>query len=339
MSIKLKLAQMGFDRGKQSEFLYDWMTLLEDGFNPPDAIDKKREVAIGGEKMLCDAIVTSLSRGGGFSEPMIGWFPPIITNSIAHTEDKGMLNDVLPQLHNSYSKEQSIVSDFLKKNMYPITLFFLFSYIYVLLNDKFLTVISKIVVGELPGQYHFLAFYGNLIEHYLIWIVLAIAGVIWGLHYYLTNVVNWMRPYLDNVIVFKQYRQFAYSNFLIMLAMYLNHGIAFRNAIDYLRNNATPYLYYHLSMMQSNIKHTVNQVDAMNTGLIDPHIISRLRSLSESKGFANAMGRMATRAQEHANRSAQVLINIVFYLLTILDAILIGVAFFCLVSTSSLVVT
>jgi type II secretory pathway component PulF len=335
MAINKQIDQLFFQSAQQEAFLNDWYALMVDGFTPTRAIEKINEFATGHSKLLCQDILLSVSQGGKLAVGFDGWFNKIVVDSIAYAEDTGLIKNILPHLIESYTKEQSIIPLFLMKVMYPFSFFVVICFLYVILHKEYVPEVTLLTQGDLPLNIIFIDHFGWFIAHYY-WLIILIVGLLaMYLRYYLVNVVSRQRLFLDQVLLFKQYRQVTYANLLTMIALLMRNGLKFRDILSTLKTTSSPYLYHHLQIMQKNMRHTKSIAEAMDTGLIDAVIISRLNALSETSGFAEAVSKMARRARDHAYNGMVMMVNVSFVFLMCSVASLIGVALFALVATST----
>ncbi len=219
--------------------------------------------------------------------------------------------------------------------MYPFSFFVVVCFLYVILHREYIPEVSLLLKGDLPLHIVFIDYMGWFIAHYYWLVCIVVTLVTLYLRYYLVNVVSKQRLFLDQILLFKQFRQVTYANLLTMIALLMRNGLKFRDILSTLKGTSSPYLYHHLQIMQKNMRHTRSIAEAMDTGLIDGMLISRLNVLSETSGFADAVSKMAKRARDHAYNGLVLMVNVLFIFLMCMVASLIGVALFALVSTST----
>ena len=330
-----RLDQWFFQPAQQEAFLSDWYALITDGFTPTRAIEKIDEFATGRSKLLCQDILVSVRQGGKLAVGFEGWFNKIVVDSISSAEDTGLFRNILPHLIESYSKEQSIVPLFLIKVLYPLSFLIVICFLYVILHKEYVPEVLLLTQGELPLNIVVIDKLGWFIHHYF-WLILllVVLAACYG-RYYLSNVVSPRRFFLDQLILFRQYRQVTYANLLTMIALLMRNGLKFRDILSNLKTTSSPYLYHHLQIMQKNMRHTKSIAEAMDTGLIDEVVLSRLQALSETSSFPDAVTKMARRAKDNAFNGLVMMVNASFIVLMCAVAGLIAMALYALVATST----
>ncbi|MHC8347754.1 hypothetical protein [Pseudomonas sp. RT6P73] len=120
---------------------------------------------------------------------------------------------------------------------------------------------------------------------------------------------NWrgrIRSKLDKIplLPWKAYREREANNFLVSLAILLqsnNHGM--KEAMERMRQFASPWLAWHLSLMLKRLELTPNMpARALDTGLFSIRVMDRIEDYSERTDFNKAMRMLAF---DHGDKEVQ----------------------------------
>jgi toxin co-regulated pilus biosynthesis protein E len=137
----------------------------------------------------------------------------------------------------------------------------------------------------------------NFLQSWWFIVIALIAGTFIGFAYVLKNVVGDLRRSFDQIIPFTIYRQLAAARFMETLGLLISNGVVFKQALKILQQQASPYLMWHLIMMELRLgRGRGNIAEVLDTGLISDDDIVRLKAIADAKGFEHALIRLGKAA-------------------------------------------
>jgi type II secretory pathway component PulF len=130
----------------------------------------------------------------------------------------------------------------------------------------------------------------------------------WCIRWVLQNLSGSLRTSLDSLPIFSLYRDFIAAQFMETTGLLLTNGIVLKRALVLLKPKASIYLQSHLVMMEFRLSSGFDNIaDVLDTGLISPADLQRLKVIAKGKGFTAALSRLGQRANQRAVNTAQIL--------------------------------
>jgi toxin co-regulated pilus biosynthesis protein E len=163
-----------------------------------------------------------------------------------------------------------------------------------------------------------------IIESWWWVLIIAIVTIAIILRRILTNYTGEFRPMLDRVPPFSFYRRLVSARLLETLGLLVANGVVFKSAIKVMQYQANPYTLSHLIKMEHLLSMgRTNIADVLDTGLVEPNELMRLRVMAEVKGFEHGLIRMGIRGTEQATQTLKFISRIIGGIFLICGAFLI----------------
>jgi type II secretory pathway component PulF len=294
-----------FNRKYQQAFLEDLAALIEDGVSASQAIDLIIRVTSGITKRVAEDIAVSIAKGQSLADGMQAWFSPTIVEVIRVGEANGALPQTLRGAANSYTSYGNAFNSFLSSTVYPLSVVVLALGISVFVKDSVLSGFLKIKpeLEQWPAQGRFLYHIGTLVGSGWWLILLTLAVLILIVNNILKNVTGETRKWVDDIPLLSLYRSSLAARFMETLGLLLANGVMLRQALSTMQHEASPYLSWHLLQMEYHLSGgQENIADVLNTDLVSPSDLMRLRVVAASKGFAPALISLGRQARERTTK-------------------------------------
>lgn len=306
--LQQRLKRYDFGARKQQRFLEDLSVLIDDGVPANRAIEMLSKIYKGSSKKAALAIVDGIASGKTLTESMVGWFDITTLELIRVGEAGGMLGQIIKNASEGLSRKAGSMAAVIGALLYPITVLIAGCFIMVYINNSIFVDFKAIKpVASWPAIGKELIFFANIIQDWYWLLILAIVGVIATLWYMLPNYVGEFRKTLDTIPPFSIYRTLTAARFMDNLGLLIINGVIFKNAINIMQKNATPYLLVHIMHMEHLLATGKDNIaDVLDTGLISNEDILRLRVIAEAKGFEHALVRLGGYAAEKGNRTIKI---------------------------------
>ena len=296
-----KLNTARFTPVKQQGFLEDLAALIDDGVSAHQAVEMMLKISTGITAQCLDGIMTSLAEGRQFADGLSNWFPPHIVEMIRAGESAGTLTRAMRAAAETLSQKNQAISSLLASLTYPIIVLLVACGVIVFFNHFIFADFKSILpVTQWPLHAQMLVGVGYEIEHWWwLWLLLLII-VVSSAAFILRDYNGEFRPFLDRFPLLSIYRELIAARLMQTLALLIGNGMVLKQALAVLKDHANPYLSSHLLSMEYRLGAGTESIgDVLNTGLINPNDILRLRLVIRNKSFESALLRLGQQASRN----------------------------------------
>jgi toxin co-regulated pilus biosynthesis protein E len=301
-----------FGKKAQLAFLEDLYLLINDGIPANRAIEMMAQVSTGLTHDVASTLADKISQGQPLAEGMKEWFSPNVVEIVRVGEAGGALGQTMKSAINMLSQQGVASSAFIGAVAYPLLVITIACVIILYLNNSVFGQFRLIKPeDQWPEAGRRLVNVANLIQHWW-WLVLVSIGVIiLTFRWLLANYVGEYRSTLDGFPPFSFYRKLTAARLLETLGLLVANGVVFKSAIKVMQYQANPYMHYHLVMMEHLLSMgKTNIAEVLDTGLVEPQDLMRLRVMAEVKGFEHGLIRMGIRGTEQATDTLKTIARI-----------------------------
>ncbi|HVX00823.1 MAG TPA: hypothetical protein VHA52_10375, partial [Candidatus Babeliaceae bacterium] len=237
----------------------------------------------------------------------------------------GALNETIKSAINTLTQRSSSLTSLISAISYPILVIVMACAVIIYLDNSVFVQFRLIKpIEEWPQSGRDLVNVASIIQTWWWLVVFGIVALIVGLRITMNNYTGEFRPLLDKFPPFSLYRRFAAARLMETLGLLVANGVVFKNAIKIMQYQSTPYVGYHLMMMEHLLSTGKGNIaDVMSTGLIDDADIIRMRVMAEVKGFEHGLIRMGIRGSEQSTKTLRLISRILGGLLLTIGALLI----------------
>lgn len=311
---KLSLAfrRWRFGNKAQLGFLEDLFTLINDGIPANRAVEMMSKLSTGLPKEVATSLAEKIGEGQPLAEGMKGWFSPNVIEIVRVGETGGALAMTMKSAINMLSQQGVAMGSFVAAVSYPLLVILIACIIIIYLNtsvfDQFRAIKPE---DQWPDAGKRLVSVANMIQHFWWTVILGVFAIGAILRWLMINYVGESRVLLDKYPPFSFYKRLVAARVLETLGLLVSNGVVFRSAIKVMQHQANPYMGYHLAMMEyllSTGKTNIGEV--LNTGLVNPQDLMRLRVMAEVKGFEHGLIRMGIRGTEEATATLKAIAKI-----------------------------
>jgi len=191
-------------------------------------------------------------------------------------------------------------------------------------NSVFTQFLNIKPLAQWPDSGQRLVALADLIQNWWWVLVIAVIAIVLAIRWVMVNYTGELRPILDGFPPFSLYRRFAAARVLETLGLLVANGVVFKSALRVMQYQANPYVSSHLVMMEHLLSMgKTNIADVLETGLIAPDDLMRLRVMAEVKGFEHGLIRMGVRGSEQATATLKVISRITGGILLVTGGLLI----------------
>ncbi|MBV9576289.1 MAG: hypothetical protein JO149_06665, partial [Gammaproteobacteria bacterium] len=163
-----------------------------------------------------------------------------------------------------------------------------------------------------PPEGQRLVFIANMITGWWWAVILSVVLVVVVFRWLMINYVGGLRPLLDRYPPFMFYRRLVTARLLETLGLLVSNGVVFRAAIKVMQLQANPYMRIHLDEMEHLLSTGKSNIgDVLDTGLIEPQDLMRLRVMAEVKGFEHGLIRMGIKGAEQVTATMKTISKII----------------------------
>jgi type II secretory pathway component PulF len=317
--------KLQFGRKQQQAFLEDLSSLMNDGVAVNQAIETIRDVSSGIMQRVAAHIANQIAQGKLLADGMQGWFKRPLVEIIRTGENSGTLTTTLTAATRSFSQQSSAITALINALLYPLTVVLLALGVSVFIKNSVLISFAKIKpVAQWPSVGQTLFYIGEITQTWW-WLVLLLIIVIFILIAKLMrDFTGDLRHRIDNLPLLSLYRDSVAARFMETLGLLITNGVVFKKALNIIQMEASPYLAWHLVMMEYRLSGgTDNIADVLDTRLIRPTDLMRLRVVAKGKGFEYALINLGRQANEKNSKTIALtgkIFGVLFLLLAALIA-------------------
>ena|SRR3989338_9385769 len=299
-SFQIKLQHCLFSRSEQQAFLEDLRSLIEDGVPVNQAVETIYQISKGPQKQVAKGILDQLSHGQPFAEGLTKWFPQAIVEIIRAGEESGTLAENMNAASRALQQQSKVGTAFLSSLTYPVIVIIIGFLVAIYIRHSVFTNFEAIKpISQWPQNGKLLIVIADFVQHGWWALLLLIGMIIIGICYSLTHLTGTLRHTLDTLPLFSLYRNIIAARLMETLGLLLSNSIILKNALTILQHNATPYLAWHLLLIEFRLSGgRENIAEVLDTGLVSKEDILRLKVIAKGKGFEHALIRLGIFASE-----------------------------------------
>lgn len=300
IDLATRVERLLFSTAEQQAFLEDLGTLVDDGVPANKAVQVIGRVEKGPKRKVADHIGLKISQGRTIAEGMQGWFSPAVIELVKAGEQGGTLAENIRMAAESMGKKSDTFSSLLSSLTYPLVVLLAGCIVLIYMNHSVFPQFESIKpIDQWPSNGQNLVAIADFLQGWWPVVLGAIIGLIILFYLSVKNVVGEPRAILDSIPGFNIYRQLVAARFMETLGLLIANGIVFKQALKILQQNASPYLSWHLQMMEMKLaRGRGNIAEVLDTGLINAEDIVRLKAIADAKGFEHALIRLGKSAGE-----------------------------------------
>ena len=289
--VEQKLQQLQFGAKAQRAFLEDLLSLMRDGVPVGQAVDTISQISSGLNKEVALHIMRRLSQGKQLADGMRLWFSRATIEIIRAGESSGTLEQTMASALESLGQQSSAVGGLVSAMVYPLTVFVAALAMVVFVKNSVLVnflQIKPLSVWPAMGKNMYLL--AVLVEQWWWLVLLVVACVAVSLIKMFQHLTGDLRLMLDNVPGWSLYRDMNAAKFMETLGLLIANGVALKKALTIMYKDASPYLTWHLLMMEFRLgSGKENIADVLDTQLIKESDLVRLKVVARGKGFEQAL--------------------------------------------------
>lgn len=321
----LAIKRFQFGTKAQLGFLEDLSLLINDGIPATRAIEMMSQVTTGLSREVALSIGYKIAEGQPLAEGMKEWFSPNVVEIIRVGESGGALAQTMTSAINMLSQQGMAFGAFFTAIAYPLFVIGIACCVIVYINNSVFEQFRLMKpLDQWPDAGLRLMMIANLIQSWWWVVLLVIVAFILLLKRMTSNYTGELRPLLDTVPPFSFYRRLTSARLLETLGLLVANGVVFKSSIKVMQLQANPYLGYHLAQMEHLLGlGKTNIADVLDTGLVAPEDLMRLRIMAEVKGFEHGLIRMGIHGAEQATNTLKLIARITGGILLACGALLI----------------
>jgi len=297
-----KIKAQLFTPKQQQAFLEDIATLVEDGIPAKQAVEVLNKLAAGLTAEVADNVLTKLSEGKYLADGLVGWFPVSVIEIVRAGEEGGTLAKTLQAAAAALAQKNTAITSLLSSLTYPLVVLSLGLGVSVFIKESVFDSFTAIKPVDLwPGNAQAALALGSFVQYRWFVMLALLIGFFVGLSFFLRYYIGVGRQFVDTLPVLSLYRQVIAARFMETLGLLISNGVVLKKALKIMQYNANPYLSAHLMTMEYRLGGgKENIAEVLDTGLINPEDLMRLRVIARGKGFEYALLRQGRRANERS---------------------------------------
>jgi len=288
-----------FSKADQIDFLKDLVDSLPYVGTPMPILNMLEKHAQGGRKVIAQQMINHLNAGHPLSDAMAGWFDPILINATRVGEEHGVLVESLAPVLKTFTKNSASVKEALKSFIYPTVLTVFAVFLILNLNNELFPSLLPLVnndVSRFPLPLKALWDLGNGISDYGVIALVTFCLGIWLFSRLLQSDFAAFSRWRYELPVFKHYAYLKGAGFMQMYATLKRINVLEMEIVHMAMDDATPFYYAHLERFEQSLTEGLgNMADVFDTGLLAPEMVDRLRLLSGSERFVDALEVASTK--------------------------------------------
>ncbi|MBD1577094.1 hypothetical protein HC723_11690 [Vibrio sp. S11_S32] len=301
------LRRRTFKQAQQLALIEDLILSMKSKQSALEAMRSNVEFCDAKNLKAFNGILDVLSIGKPLSEAMNGWFDPMIVLCVKAGEGQRKLVPALENAKKALEHQSGIGAKVIKANAYPLVLFGIGMLMNFVVANFVLEPMSKVKpIYSMPALSQYTYGFGKFVGHYWLVVIAMFIGFVIFSGVVLNTWSGEARKYVDNWIVFRQFRQVNAAAFLRSLAIMLKSKEAITKALSSIEDASNPYLASHaheMSSRQSGSRSGVGVI--LDTGLLDIQEIARIKSITSKSntGVDELLVISAIRHEAALNRS------------------------------------
>lgn len=294
-----------FGRKQQQAFLEDLLSLINDGVPINQAIETIRDVSSGITKRVAAHIANQIAQGKLLADGMQDWFKRPLVEIVRAGENSGTLTTTLTAAIQSFAQRSSAITALINGMLYPLTVVLLALGVSVFIKNSVLISFAKIKpVAQWPSVGQTLYYLGEITQTWWWLVFLLLIALFILLTKLMRDFTGDLRHRIDHLPLLSLYRDSVAARFMETLGLLITNGVTLKKAITIIQLEASPYLAWHLLMMEYRLSGgTDNIADVLDTQLIRYTDLMRLRVVAKGKGFDYALINLGRQANEKNSKT------------------------------------
>ncbi len=331
--------RLEFGRKQQQAFLEDLSSLVKDGVPANQAIRLIQQTTDGIFQKVANDIAYGLAQGQPVAFGMRSWFSPATVEIIRAGESSGTLPEAMESAAASLSGQSNAIGEFINAALYPLVVFVASLVMLIFVKDSVLDNFASIKpVTSWPDVGQYLYYLADFLEAWW-WLLLVGLGVlIFILYELLRQLIGPLRHWVDRVPGLSLYRQTTAARLMETLGLLLKNGVALNKSLQIMHQDAQPYLAWHLWMMEIRLSGgKENVADVLDTDLISPSDLMRLKVVAMGKGIDHALSSLGRKAHNAAAKKVSTAGKLIGALCLTLGAVMAATVVFGIYSIGSII--
>jgi len=294
--LKATFAKLVFSQSVRLD-LYDTLSAyIRDGVDLYTILTKVgNEYRVTGPFDVRDTVLlewaAAMDRGSlSFSSAIAPWIPASEVMLLQSGEESGDLPGAFDSAIFSASAVQEMKNTVVKAITLPLILLAMVVGLFIGADKFILPAFAEVAPPSSWPQgsqtFYWVAYW---ISSSLLSILAAFAATIALLAWLLPNFARPARDIIDRAPPFSVYRSLQSATFLVSLSAQMRCGVPLSDAIDNLREVASPYVAYRLHQISIRLGLSGNPGRALDTGFLDLETGIKVRLLSETSSLDRAM--------------------------------------------------
>jgi type II secretory pathway component PulF len=296
----------GFSATSQSDFMEDLVSMMKDGIRLDAALDEIANTFGGRFAVIARRLKNSLTHGKPIADGMSGTFDPVLVDAARAGEAGGRFEEAVFAGVELLRARSETIRQLRKALTYPIISLIIVCGLVVMLSVAVLPEVARLVP---PSKWTPLGRTviesGDFIVHYGIFVLLIIGGAIYMVVRSFSSLTGEIRSQLDEFPPWSFYRAYQAATFMQNLSLLLRCGLMFKDALNLIARHSSPYVAWHVRQMLYRLARpeisrsagtgaSANAM-ALDTGLILDKYVRRMRLISQTSEFENALDRLGRR--------------------------------------------
>lgn len=300
MLTQKKLQQWLFSRSEQQAFLEDLCSLIEDGVPANQAVNTIFQIAKGSEKHVAQSILDKIAQGQPLADGLEGWFGQATIEIIRAGEEGGTLAENIKAASRALQQKTKAGTAFISSMTYPLMVIIIGLLVAIYIRQSVFTSFAAIKpIAQWPENGRWLINIADFVQHGWWALLLLLIAAIIGVKQSLVHLTGKIRKYIDTLPLISLYREIIAARLMETLGLLLSNGIVLKRALTIMQQNASPYLTWHLLLMEFRLSGgSENIADVLDTGLVSKSDILRLKVIAKGKGFEHALVRLGIHSSE-----------------------------------------
>lgn len=324
----------GFWATAQADFMEDLISMTKDGYRMDDALQELARNFGGRFAVVARTLRSTLSQGRPLADGMQGIFDPILVDATRAGEKGGLLQEAVEAGIQLLRDRSSAVGQLVQALTYPAFIFILvMSLTTFLVVSVFPEFASMVPYRKMTTMGKLVMAIGNFITSYGLFVAVFLGLLVYAVVWSMPNVVGPVRHTLDRVPPWRFYRVYQSSTFLQNLSLLLRSGVGFRDALQLMARNTSPYVAWHVREMSRRLRNPSPSLAsgslnayALETGMLPHRDVRRLRVLSQSSAFETALFRRGERAAQDMGKLLSVVKTVLTTAVLIICGVFLGIA-------------
>jgi type II secretory pathway component PulF len=287
---------------QRAEFFEMMGALIKDG-KPLDSSLRELQVRYTQKKRRLASLLTAwssaLSEGKTFATALTGYASETEVIIIAACEKSGDLVGGFSQAALVARSSAAIRSTLIEEMMTPgIQLLILLAMLIGFSTGLAPQLVQSVPMSAMDDSQRLLLGLAAVIASTWYLIVPALVAVAYFALWSMPRYMGALRPFLDRIPPWSVYRVYSSATFMIALSALIKSGVPIETAIRFIKQQSSPWLKDHLSVMIGRLRAGVEQGSAMDTGLLSDRLADMVAIYSRTADFDAAVSSIGKISME-----------------------------------------